>query len=143
MRFVCDYRGLNDVTKKDTYPLPHIRDIIDKMQDAKYWTTLDCAAAYWSMPLHEDDKEKTAFKVPRGSYEFNVTPYGLTNAGASYQRMMDVCLAGLPSDRILCYMDDIVIFSRTLKEHISDLSSVFQQLREGNITFFKVRNCKQ
>ena len=140
MRFVCDYRGLNDVTKKDCYPLPHIRDILDKMQDAKYWTTLDCAAAYWSMPLHEDDKEKTAFKVPRGSYEFNVTPYGLTNAGASYQRMMDVCLAGLPSDRILCYMDDIVVFSRTLDEHVRDLSSVFDRLREGNITL-KASKC--
>ena len=68
------------------------------MQDAKYWSTLDAAGAYWSMPLNEADKEKTAFTVPRGKYEFNVTPYGLSNAGASYQRMIDMSLSGFPFD---------------------------------------------
>ena len=109
-RFVCDFRGLNDVTKKDAYPLPHIRDVLDKMQGSQYWTALDAASAYWSMPLEEADKEKIAFAVPRGKFEFNVTPYGLCNAGASYQRMMDVSLSGLPAERILACMDDIVIF---------------------------------
>ena len=99
MRFVCDFRGLNNVTKKDTYPLPHMRDVIDKMHGSKYWTTLDAASAYWSMPLREEDKEKTAFSAPRGKYEFNVTCYGLTNAGASYQRLMDLTLSGLSSNR--------------------------------------------
>ena len=80
MRFVCDFPGLNNVMKKDSYPLPHIRDIIDKMQDAKYWTMLDAAGAYWSMPLDENDKEKTSFTVPQGKFEFDVTPSGLTNA---------------------------------------------------------------
>ena len=140
MRFVCDFRGLNNVTKKDTYPLPHIRDIIDKMQDAKYWSTLDAAGAYWSMPLNESDKEKTAFTVPRGKYEFNVTPYGLTNAGASYQRMIDMCLSGLTFDRILAYMDDVVIFSRTWKEHKEELNSVFESLVEAGITL-KASKC--
>ena len=126
MRFVCDFRGLNDVTKKDTYPLPHIRDIIDKMHGAKYWTTLDAASAYWSIPLAEADKEKTAFSVPQGKFEFNVTPYGLCNAGASYQRMIYITLAGLPSDRILAYMDDIVIFSKTFSEHLKNREQVFQ-----------------
>ena len=140
MRFVCDFRGLNNVTKKDTYPLPHIRDIIDKMQDAKVWSTLDAAGAYWSMPLNENDKEKTSFTVPRGKYEFNVTPYGLSNAGASYQRMIDMCLSGLPSDRILAYMDDIVIFSRTFAEHMIELDAIFDKLLEANITL-KASKC--
>ena len=83
MRFVCDFRGLNDVTKKDSYPLPHIRDVIDKMEGAKFLTTLDAATAYWSMPVAEEDKEKTAFSVPRGKFEINVTPFGLCNAGES------------------------------------------------------------
>ena len=122
MRFVCDFRGLNDVTKKDSYPLPHIRDVIDKMEGAKFWTTLDAASAYWSMPVVEEDKEKTAFSVPRGKFEFNVTPFGLCNAGASYQRMMDINLSGLPSDRVLAYMDDIVIFSGNFQEHLHNLS---------------------
>ena len=134
MRFVCDFRGLNDVTKKDNYPLPHIRDVVDKMEGSVFWTTLDAASAYWSMPLDEQDQEKTAFQVPRGKYEFNVTPYGLTNAGASYQGLMDICLSGLPSNRILAYMDDIVIFSRTFNEHISDIRLVFDPGRVANIS---------
>ena len=80
------------------------------------------------MLLSEDDKEKTAFSVPRGKYEFNVTPYGLCNAGASYQRMIDICLSGLPSHRILAYMEDIVIFSKDFNQHLNDLRSVFDRL---------------
>ena len=111
-RFVCDFHSLNDVTKKDTYPLPHIKDVTDRMEGAKFWFTLGAASAYWSMPLSETDKEKTAFSVPgKGKFEFNATPYGLSNTGALYQRMIDICLAGLPPDRILAYMDDIVIFT--------------------------------
>ena len=133
-RFVCDFRYLNDVTKKDTYPLPHIRDVLDKMNGAKFWSTLDAASAYWSVPLAERDKEKTAFSVPRGKFEFNVTPYGLCNAGATYQRMMDICLAGLPSDRVLAYMDDIVVFTATLEEHEAALDSVLERLEAAGVT---------
>ena len=140
MRFVCDFRGLNDVTKKDSYPLPHIRDVIDKMYGARYWTTLDAASAYWSMPLAEDDKEKTAFSLPRGKYEFNVTPFGLCNAGASYQRMMDITLSGLPTDRVLAYMDDVVIFSKTFEEHLTDIEHLFQRLRSSGVSL-KLSKC--
>ena len=133
-RFVCDFRGVNDVTKRDTYPLPHIKDVIDKMAGARYWTTLDAASAYWSIPLAESDKEKTAFSVPHGKYEFNVTPYGLSNAGSSYQRMIDMCLSGLSTERVLAYMDDIVIFNSTFQEHIQDLAAVFDRLRLANVT---------
>ena len=94
-RFVCDFRGLNDITKKDTYPLPRIDDVIDKMGGVKYWTKVDAAAAYWSIPLAERDREKAAFSVPNGKFEFNVTAFGLCNTGASYQRMIDISLSGL------------------------------------------------
>ena len=140
IRFVCDFRALNDVTKKDTYPLPQIKDVIDKMQGMKYWTTLDAASAYWSIPLNEEDKEKTAFSVPRGKYEFNVMTFGLCNAGASYQRMMDMVLSGLSPGRALAYMDDIVIFSRTFDEHLSALREVFDRLRDANISL-KLSKC--
>ena len=89
-RFVLDFRSLNDVSKKDSYPLPNIRDVIDRMDGANYWSTLDAASAYWSVPLAEEDKEKTAFAIPRGEFEFNVMPYGLCNAGATYQRLIDM-----------------------------------------------------
>ena len=140
MRFVCDFRGLNNVTKKDSYPLPHIRDVIDKMEGAKFWTTLDAASAYWSMPVAEKDKEKTAFSVPRGKFEFNVTPFGLCNAGASYQRMIDITLAGLPSDRVLAYMDDIVVFSTNFQEHLLNLEQVFERLQSSGISL-KLSKC--
>ena len=139
-RFVCDFRGVNDVTKKDTYPLPHIKDVIDKMAGSKYWSTLDAASAYWSIPLSEADKEKTAFAVPRGKFEFNVMPFGLSNSGASYQRMMDMCLSGLSTDKVLSYMDDIVIFSDTFHEHMRDLKAVFNCLRAAKVTL-KTSKC--
>ena len=104
------------------------------MEGSTYWTTLDAASAYWSMPLEEEDKEKTAFSVPRGKFEFNVTPYGLCNAEASYQQMIYICVAGLPADRVLAYVDDIVIFSSTFAEHISSLESVFPRLRSAGVT---------
>ena len=115
-----------------------IRDVIDKMQGAEYWTTLDAASAYWAMPLNADDEEKTAFTVPRGKFEFNVTPYGLSNAETSYQRMIDICLSGLPTNRTLAYMDDI--FSRTFEQHMKEVDLVFQRLREANISL-KLSKC--
>ena len=139
-RFVCDFRGLNDITKKDTYPLPQVKDVIDKMLGMKYWTTLDAASAYWSIPMCEDDKEKTAFSVPRGKYEFEVMTYGLCNAGASYQRLINMVLSGLPPDRVLAYIDDVVIFSRTFDEHICLLGRVFQAMATSGISL-KLSKC--
>ena len=134
LRFVCDFRSLNDITVKDTYPLPRINEVIDRMEGSLYFTTLDCASAYWSIPLDEADKEKTSFSGPKGKYEFNVTPYGLCNAGATYQRMMDLSLSGLSTSRILAYLDDIIIFSRSLKEHFGQLKEILECLRKRNIT---------
>ena len=110
------------------------------MYGARYWTTLDAASAYWSMPLAEDDKEKTAFSLPRGKYECDVTPFGLCNAGASYQRMMDITLSGLPTDRVLAYMDDVVIFSKTFEEHLTDIEHLFQRLRSSGVSL-KLSKC--
>ena len=134
LRFVCDFRGLNDITVKDTYPLPRISELIDKMDGTILWTTLDAASAYWSIPLEESDKKKTAFSVPRGKFEFNVTPYGLCNAAASYQRMIDINLSGLSTSRILAYLDDIALFSRTYDEHLQQLSEVLDCLSKCGIS---------
>ena len=136
---LCPSYKISDLSESDlrkfdcTYPLPHIKDVIDKMAGAWYWTTLDAASAYWSIPLAENDKEKTAFSAPHGKYEFNVTLYGLSNADSSYQRMM-LCLSGLTTERILAYMDDIVIFNSTFQEHLKDISAVFDRLRLANVT---------
>ena len=127
--------------KEGHVPLPHIGDVIDKMEGAKYWSKLDAASAYWSMPLADDAKEKTAFSVPNGKYEFNVTAFGLCNAGASYQRMMDVCLARLPSNRILAYMDDVIIFSKTWSEHKKALDELFGRFESMGVTV-KASKCE-
>ena len=104
------------------------------MDGTVLWTTLDAASAYWSMPLDGVDKKKTAFSTPRGKYEFNVTPYGLCNAGATYQRMIDMNLSGLSSTRVLAYLDDIILFSRSYEEHRNQLTEVLGVLRNHNIS---------
>ena len=88
-RFVVDFRALNDCTKKDSYPLPDICDILDKLRNSRFYSTLDGASAYWSIPINENDIEKTAFITSRGKYEFLVMPFGLCNAPSSYQRLID------------------------------------------------------
>ena len=79
-RFVVDYRPLNEVTVKDAYPMPNIREIVDKMQGAKYFCKMDMVSAYWAVPIKEEDREKTAFMTPRHVYEMCVTGYGLCNS---------------------------------------------------------------
>ena len=133
-RFVSDFRELNKKTKSDTYPLPNIKDCVERMEGAKFWTTLDAASAYWSVELEEKDREKTAFSIPHGKFEFNVMTFGLKNAGATYQRMMDITLSGLPPDRVLAYLDDIVIFSRSFEEHKRIVDMVLEKLEAAGIT---------
>ena len=88
---------------------------------------------YWSVPLAETDLDKTSFSLQRGKYDFNVTPYGLCNAEATYQRMMDLTMAGLSSKRVLAYLDDLVIFSTSLHSHLTQLREVLDLLRKANI----------
>ena len=88
-RFVCDYRDLNKVTKKDTYPLPNIKDCIENMEGTNYWSTMDAASAYWAVNVKESNREKTEISIPNGKHEFKVMPFGFCNAGAPYQRLID------------------------------------------------------
>jgi len=109
--------GLNDATEKDRYPLPNITEMRDNMQGARYWSKFDAASAYWSVNINEEDKEKTLFSIPsKGKFEFNVMAYGLCNASATYQRLIDSCLAGISYERILVYMDNVVVLRWSLVE---------------------------
>ncbi len=112
------------------------------MEDAKFWTALDAASAYWSVELEEKDRKKTAFSIPHGKFEFNVMTFGLRNAGATYQRMMDIVLSGLPPDRVLAYLDDIVILSKKFEEHKEIIDIVLEKLGAASITLRpeKLRN---
>lgn len=128
-----DYRKLNAVTKKDVYPLPRIDDVIDCLHSAAYFSSLDLRSGYWQIPMHPDDKEKTAFVTPDGLYEFNVMPFGLCNAPATFERFMDTILRGLKWEICLCYLDDVVIFGSTLSEHNSRLRLVLDCVEKAGL----------
>eukprot|EP00170_Pyropia_yezoensis_P001936 contig_8302_g1940 len=94
-RFCVDYRRLNAITKKDTYPIPRMDDCLDSLGEAQFFSTLDCTAGYWQVPLRKEDQEKTAFACHDGLFEWVVMPFGLTNAPATFQRAHDIILSGL------------------------------------------------
>ena len=104
-RFAIDYRELNDLTKKDSYPIPEMKDILDKLHGSEFFSTLDGASAYWSIPIAEEDIEKTAFVSPRGEFEFSVMPFVLCNAPSTYERVIDSVLKNAPHS--LPYIDKL------------------------------------
>ena len=140
-RFCVDYRDLNRVTVKDSYPIPYQTDLMDSISNAKYFSSLDLASGYWQIKLDEDAKSKSAFVTRFGLYQFNVMPFGLTNAPATFQRLMDLVLAGLTWIECMVYLDDIIIFSNTWKEHLERLEHVLQRLREFKLVA-KLSKCQ-
>ena len=127
LRFCVDYRGLNAVTKADTFPIPRIDDLLDRLNRARYFSTLDLAAGFWQIRVHPDSREKTAFTTPHGLFEFQVVPFGLCNAPSVFQQLMQRVLSGLnqpQEDFVSVYIDDILVFSKTLGEHLVHLHKV-------------------
>lgn len=120
-RFCVDFRGLNQVTRKDSYPLPHVDESLDFLARGKFVSTLDLARGYWQVAVAEDSKPKTAFISHCGLFQFRVLPFGLCNAPATFQRLMNSVLAGLIYKTCAVYLDDIVIASPTFEQHFVDL----------------------
>ena len=133
IRFCVDYRKLNSLTTRDSYPLPRIDDCLNALGGNKFFTLLDMASGYWQIPLAQEAKAKTAFITNAGLYEFNVLPFGLTNAPATFQRYMDLVLAGLKWTCLLVYLDDICIFSSTFEKHVQALRLTFDRLTKFNL----------
>ena len=140
-QFCVDYKRLNDVTIKDKYPLPRMEDIYDALVKAKYFATLDLQTGYWQIPILEKDIPKTAFRTPNGLYEFRMMPFGLTNAPGTFQREMDITLAGLIGKVCLVYLDDIVIWGDSIPEMVENLKIVFDALRDKK-WYLKAKKCK-
>ena len=132
VRFCTDYRKVNSVTKTDSYPIPRIDDCIDRIGNAKWITKIDLLKGYWGVPLTKRAKEISAFVTPDGLYQYTVTPFGMKNSGATFQRMMNACLRGLIN--VVVYIDDIIIYSHDWEDHLTSLANVFARLRHANLT---------
>jgi hypothetical protein len=135
-----DYRKLNAITTRDVYPLPRIEDALSRLEGSRYFSIMDMQSGYWQVEVRPEDREKTAFITPDGLYQFKVMPFGLSNAPATFQRMMDVLLSGLKWNTCLVYLDDIVVFSKTFSEHLSRLDEVLARIQRANLKL-KISKC--
>ena len=131
--FCVDYHRLNSITKMDVFPLPRVDDSLDLLAKSKYFTTLGLSSGYWQVKLAPESIEKTALVTHAGLFEFVVMPFGLHNAPATFQRLMEAVLAGLTRDICMDYMDDILVMGATFEEHLQNLEQVFRRLREANL----------
>uniref|UniRef100_A0A914X6C2 RNA-directed DNA polymerase n=2 Tax=Plectus sambesii TaxID=2011161 RepID=A0A914X6C2_9BILA len=133
LRYCIDMRAVNAVTKIDAYPLPRIADILHSLNGRTRFTLLDLRSGFWQVPMEPASKEKTAFSTHTGHFEFNVMPFGLVNAGATFERLMENVLAGLQWDFVYLYLDDILIASHDDESHVRHLRQVFERLAHANL----------
>ena len=141
LRPCIDYRGLNDVTIKNRYPLPLISSAFELLQGASVFTKLDLRNAYHLVRIREGDEWKTAFNTPTGHYEYLVMPFGLTNAPAVFQNLVNKVLSDMLNQFVFVYIDDILIFSPDLKTHVQQVRQVLQRLLQHNL-YVKAEKCE-
>lgn len=132
-RIVIDFRKLNEKTDQDAYPLPVIEDILDHLGKSKYFSCFDLSSGFHQIPMEENSKKYTAFSTPEGHFEYERMPFGLKNAPATFQRMMDTALRGLIGKTCFVYLDDIVVFGTTLQEHHENLIILLNRLRSTGL----------
>ena len=137
-RFCVDYRKLNAVMKRDRWPMPRVDEIFDEIKGSSVFTTIDLFQGYWQIKMDESCKEKTTFVCRYGTYQFEVMPFGLMNAGATFQRMMDQMLVNVSN--VKCYIDDVVIHSPTKEDHIGHLEKVLSLLRNKGLRL-RLKKC--
>lgn len=141
LRMCVDYRALNSITTKNRYPLPRMKDLLDKLGKARVFSSLDLASGFWQIPVHPRDRHKTAFNTPFGKFEWNVMPFGLCNAPATFQAMMDEVMHDFILEGwLVVYMDDVLIYSDTEEGHLAHLARVFQRLAEKKL-YCKPHKC--
>ena len=131
-RFCTDFRKVNDKTKSDSFPIPRIADCIDQIGNAKFVSTFDMLKGYWQVPLTQRAREVSAFVTPSGLYQYKVMPFGMKNAPATFQRMVNKLVRD--TDGCEGYIDDVVIFSDNWSDHIRQIERFFQIMREAKLT---------
>ena len=141
IRFCVDYRKLNQVSTKDRYPLPQVCDVLDGMQGTAVFSTIDLKSGFHQILVDPADREKTAFICHRGLFEFVRMPFGLANGPSHFQRVMDWVFKDLLGTCVMVYIDDIVIYSKNMDEHISHLELVFKRLAKFGLQL-KAEKCK-
>ena len=141
LRLCIDYKKLNAVTVRNSYPLPLITDIIERVQGANYFTKLDLRSAYNLIRIREGDEYKTAFRTKYGHYEYLVMPFGLTNAPATFQSFINSVLRPYLEKFVILYLDDILIYSKTLDEHVEHVRTVLKTLLKNNL-YAKPKKCE-
>lgn len=133
-RLCIDYRALNKITDKDKYPMPRIEDLIDRLQGCKYFTSLDLKSGYYQIKMNDESIHKTAFITEEGHYEFLRLPFGLANAPSCFQQMMNKVIGNLRFDKVIIYLDDILIISETIEENLELLEKILQIFHNSGLT---------
>lgn len=133
LRMCVDYRALNKITVKNKYPVPNVADLFDRLSKAAFFTKLDLRSGYWQVRIAEGDEAKTACVTRYGSFEFLVMPFGLTNAPATFCNLMNDVLYEFLDHFVVVYLDDIVVYSPTLADHVEHLKLVFSALRRNSL----------
>ena len=127
IRVCIDYRELNSITKPDRYPLPRAVDILHEAKATSYMPTMDLQCGYWQIGVHPADQDKTTFVTHFGIYKFKRMPFGLRNAPATFQRLIDCLKASLGETILLAYLDDIISCSLSFEDHLRDLRKRLQE----------------
>ena len=136
-----DYRALNKVTIKNKYPIPLAAELFDRLSKAEYFTKLDLRSGYWQVRVAEGDEAKTTCVTRYGSFEFLVMPFCLTNAPATFCNLMNDVLFDFLDSFVVVYLDDIVIYSPTLEDHVVHLEMVLDRLRQNQL-YVKKEKCE-
>jgi hypothetical protein len=133
LRFGVDYRGINRITIPNRYTLPLMQELQDRVQGAKWFTKMDLKSGFALIRIREGDEWKTAFRTRYGLYEFNVMPFGLTNALATFQDMMNHIFSDMIDLGLLIYMDDILVYAKTIEENDDLVRKVLQRLTDNKL----------